>query len=123
MKKIMLYIMVLAYVLAGSYHFINPLFYVPFFPPYLKSYAHIFNAIAGFVEIILGILLLWNKSRSIAGYGLILMLLAFIPAHIFMIEQAPFYLGSFYVTTLTAWLRLLVVHPLLIAMILWAKKI
>jgi uncharacterized membrane protein len=123
MKKIGLYILSVSYVLAGLYHFINPSFYEPFFPPYLIEFGSSLNVLAGLAEMVLGLLLLFETTRKLAAYLLMAMLMAFVPAHVYMIQKAPFYLGSFYVTETIAWIRLLVLHPILIIVAYWLRKI
>lgn len=122
MKKIAFYALVTAYILAGFNHFINPAFYTPFFPPYLQEWTNQLNILAGVAEVFLAILLLLPSTRKFAAYGIIAMLLAFIPAHVYMIQKAPFYLGTFYVTTTIAWVRLFVLHPILIVWVWWVRK-
>lgn len=122
MKKIAFYTLIAAYLLAGLYHFINPSFYQPFFPAYLVQWSTELNYMAGFAEIFLAVLLLFPATKKWAVIGLIAMLIAFLPAHIYMIQKAPFMLGSFYVTTTIAWIRLLVLHPILILWVWWIRK-
>jgi uncharacterized membrane protein len=63
-------------------------------------------------------MLMFKSTRPYAAKGIILMLIAFVPVHIKMVQDAPFLLGgSITVTPLLAWLRLVVLQPLLI---LWA---
>ncbi len=123
MKKTVLKIVATAYILAGTYHFINPSFYEPFFPPYLIEFGSSLNGLAGLSEIVLGLLLLFETTRKLAAYLLMAMLMAFVPAHVYMIQKAPFHLGSFYVTETIAWIRLLVLHPILIIVAYWLRKI
>ena len=121
-KKGMLYVMVVFYVLGGYNHFNNPSFYIPLIPPYLSTWAVELNLIAGFFEIILGILLIPTQTRKWAGFGIVLMLIAFIPSHIYFIERGNFALGSFTMTPLISWIRLLVFQPLLILWALWVSR-
>lgn len=117
MKSILLITMIAFYLFAGSYHFVNPGFYAPFFPPYLAKWADTLNSLAGIAEIILAIGLCFSKTRNSSVLGIIALLIAFIPAHIYMIQVGSFTIGSFQMTPLIAWIRLLILHPLLI---LWA---
>jgi uncharacterized membrane protein len=71
---------------------------------------------SGILEIVLGILLLIKKTRKLAALLIILMLVAFLPAHIYMIQITPFMLGKISVTPLIAWVRL----PLQLLFIGWA---
>ncbi len=117
MKLILLIVMVVFYLFAGSYHFINPGFYTPLFPPYLAKWAPTLNILAGIAEIVLAIGLCFSSTRNWAIYGVIAMLIAFIPAHIYMIQLGNFKIGTFQMTPMIGWIRLLVLHPLLMA---WA---
>ena len=121
-KKGMLYGMVVFYVLGGYNHFNNPSFYIPLIPPYLSTWAVELNLIAGFFEIVFGILLLPKQTRIYAGWGIVLMLIAFIPSHIYFIERGNFSLGSFTMTPMMSWIRLLVFQPLLILWALWVSR-
>lgn len=118
----MLYAMVAFYVLGGYNHFNNPSFYIPLIPPYLSTWAVELNLIAGFFEIILGILLIPRQTRKWAGLGIVLILIAFIPSHIYFIERGNFSLGSFTMSPLISWIRLLVFQPLLILWALWVSR-
>lgn len=102
------------YLFAGINHFINPSFYKPLLPLYLRDWSISINFISGIAEITLGLLMLFSSTRKLASYGIITMLIAFIPAHIFMIEQGAFLLGNFEMTPMIGWVRLLIIHPILI---------
>ncbi len=121
-KKGMLYLMVVFYIFGGYNHFNNPSFYIPLIPPYLTSWAVELNLIAGLFEIIFGILLIPQQTRKWAGWGIVLMLLAFIPSHIYFIERGNFSLGSFTMSPLISWIRLLVFQPLFILWALWVSR-
>ncbi|KQM67345.1 hypothetical protein ASE74_07750 [Pedobacter sp. Leaf216] len=71
---------------------------------------------SGILEIILGVLLLFSGTRKLAALLIILMLIAFLPAHIYMIQLAPFKLGKILVTPFIAWLRL----PVQLLFVGWA---
>ncbi len=118
LKKVIILIMILFYFFAGVNHFIKPSTYVDLIPPYLP-FPKILNYLVGFFEIALAILLISIKTRKYASWGIILMLIAFMPAHIFMIQRAsldPLSLGKFTITPLIAWLRI----PLQAFLIVWA---
>jgi uncharacterized membrane protein len=65
----------------------------------------------------LALMLIPKATRKAAAWGIMLMLIAFIPSHIYFIQKGKFQLGPIEVTPAIAWLRLLVVHPILL---LWA---
>jgi uncharacterized membrane protein len=114
--------MVVFYILGGYNHFNNPSFYIPLIPPYLSTWAVELNLISGFAEIFLGILLIPTQTRRYAGFGIVLMLIAFIPSHIYFIERGNFSLGSFTMSPLISWIRLLIFQPLLILWALWVSR-
>jgi uncharacterized membrane protein len=58
-------------------------------------------------------MLIPKATRKAAAWGIMLMLIAFIPSHIYFIQKGIFQLGPIEVTPAIAWLRLLVVHPML----------
>lgn len=119
-KFIIVQLQAACYTIAGVVHFAVPAFYLPLIPDYIPAH-RLVNILAGITEIVLGILLMIPWSRRLAALGLVLMLIAFIPAHIHFIE-----IGScteiLCVPTWIAWMRLAIVHPLLIAWAYMAKK-
>ena len=119
-KKALLIIAVVFYIFGGYNHFTNPSFYLPLIPPYLSTWATEINLLAGIIEIALGLLLIPKYTRKYAGWGIILMLIAFIPSHIYFIQKGTFTLGSITMNPAISWIRLLVAQPLLI---IWAWQI
>ena len=67
----------------GVKHFTNTDFFVSIVPPYInwKKEAVI---ISGFIEVLLGLLLLFNKTRKLAALGIILLLISVFPANIYL---------------------------------------
>jgi uncharacterized membrane protein len=121
MKKISLYIQSLFYLFAGTNHFRNPGSYDGLIPPYLPLHAAI-NITAGVAEILLGALLLFTPTRKIAAYGIIAMLIAFIPAHVYFIQIGSCIPNGLCVPQWLGWVRLIVLHPLLIVWAAWYRK-
>ncbi|HLO79476.1 MAG TPA: hypothetical protein VK166_00875 [Chitinophagaceae bacterium] len=121
-EKILLFAMVIFYLFAGYYHFANPNFYYTIIPPYLAAWEKPINLAAGFIEIGLALLLIPDNTRRFAGLGIVAMLLAFIPSHIYFFEKGRFQLGDFTITPMIAWIRLLIIHPLLIIWAWWVSK-
>ncbi len=104
------------YLFGGINHFRTPEFYLPLIPDYLPT-PDLLNLLAGIAEIVLAIGLLIPNTRKWAAWGVIAMLLAFIPSHVYFIQ-----IGSCIPDVLCAaewmgWMRLFLIHPLLIA---WA---
>ncbi|MCW3075414.1 MAG: hypothetical protein JWO32_23 [Bacteroidetes bacterium] len=87
LRKGLLIVMVVLYILAGCNHFINSEFYLKIMPSYIP-YHFVLIVASGIIEIILGILLIFNKTRSVAAWLIIAMLVAFMPVHIQMMKDA-----------------------------------
>ena len=83
-NKISIYIMAYFYINVGVKHFTDPNWFLHIIPPYLISIGLELVYISGVFEILLGILLLLSKYRKIAGYGIILLLIAVYPANIYL---------------------------------------
>jgi uncharacterized membrane protein len=115
-RKISLYILAIFYFVAGVNHFINPANYFPLIPDYLGS-AEILNLLAGAAEVLGAIGLVIPATRKIAAWGIILLLIAFIPSHTYFISIGSCIEGGLCVPEWVAWIRLILIHPLLI---LWA---
>jgi uncharacterized membrane protein len=111
-----LVILTLGYLYAGLNHFMHPSSYLLIIPHYIP-YPNVVNLLAGFFEMFFSLMLIFPASRRFAAWGIILMLIDFLPVHVSMILHAPLKLGGITVTPLLAWLRLLILQPLLI---LWA---
>ncbi len=71
------------YALAGINHFVNPKFYLRIIPEWIPFHSAI-NYGSGMAEIILAILLLPESTRSIAAWGIIVLLILIFPANIKM---------------------------------------
>ena len=82
-KTLSIIIMSLFYIGVGTNHIINPNWFVRIIPPILPFKIAIVY-ISGIFEIILGSLLIFPKTRCIAGWGLIILLLVVYPANIYV---------------------------------------
>lgn len=81
-----LYLMSLFYFAAGVMHFAKPGMYLKIMPPYIPApLAMVY--LSGVAEIALGLLLLYGPLRSLAAWGIILLLLAVFPANWYMYQQ------------------------------------
>jgi uncharacterized membrane protein len=83
--KLTLYLMALVYVLAGMNHFRAPQFYMPMMPPWIPAHQAMI-IISGLAEIILGLLLFYPPMRALAAWGVIALLVAVFPVHIYMYQ-------------------------------------
>ena len=86
----------------------------------LKSYSFklftdiYINYIAGSVEILFALLLILPITRKFAATGIIVMLIVYIPTHIYMIELAP--------SNYKIWARLIIGQPFLILWAWWHRE-
>lgn len=118
-KKTNLYLLSGFYVIAGVNHFLNPEFYYPLIPDYLPFH-EVINYVSGFAEILLGFGVLIKKTRRLSSYLLVVMLISFIPSHIYFLQIGSCTEGGLCVSEWISWARLLAIHPLLIA---WAFSV
>jgi len=81
--RVSLYIMSILYTLAGLNHFIHPEFYRKIMPPWLP-YHHGLIVASGICEILLALLLIPERTRKFAAWGIIALLIAVFPANIQM---------------------------------------
>lgn len=118
-KKLLRYVFIGFMLFAGINHFLNPEFYYPLIPTYLV-FPETINMVSGILEVGLALLLLFPKWRPIGAYGIIVLLLLFIPSHVYFIQIDACVPDGLCTPIWVAWVRLLVIHPLLL---LWTWKI
>lgn len=87
MKYLSLFLMVAFYIFAGTSHFRNPKFFLRITPPWVP-YPEKVNIIVGWIEIVLGFLLIPNMTRPFAAWGIILLLIVVFPANIYHYQKA-----------------------------------
>ena len=121
-KQILFFLLIVFYLFAGYNHFANPSFYMPIIPPYLSDWAKEINLLSGIAEIVLALLLIPKATRTLAVKGIIIMLIAFIPSHIYFIQKGSFTLGSITITPTLSYIRLLIGQPILILWVWWSSK-
>ena len=110
------YLLIGFYLFAGSYHFVNPDFYYGLIPDYLP-YPKLINYASGVLEILLALGVVFPKTRLIAAKGIILLLLLFVPSHVYFIQIGSCIENGLCVPEWLGWVRLVVIHPFLM---LWA---
>ena len=116
LKKISLTVLIIGYIAAGINHFRIPEFYMGIIPKYLP-YHQILNTLAGIFEIAFGLMLIFPKTRVAAAWGIILLLILFLPVHIDMLYGHT-QIGATHVKPIWAWVRLFF-QPVLIAWAWW----
>jgi uncharacterized membrane protein len=76
--------MAVLYIAAGINHFTSAEYYYKIIPPSLP-YSYPLIYISGVIEALLGVLLLFNKTKNVAACGLVFLLIAVFPANIQML--------------------------------------
>lgn len=120
-KNISLILMTVFYLVAGINHFLHPDNYYVLIPPYLPFHQFI-NMASGACEIIFGGLLISSSSRKAGAYGIVALLILFIPAHIYMIQKGGCMSVQMCVPAWLAWVRLFPLQFILIAWARWYAK-
>lgn len=118
LKRPLLYVMGPAYIVAGILHFVVPELYVQIVPPSLPFRLELVY-LSGIAEILVGVGVLVPRTRRLAAWGVIALLVAVFPANVYMathdvvIQGAP---GGGDPSALARWGRL----PLQAVLIAWA---
>jgi uncharacterized membrane protein len=103
---------------AGANHFVMPAFYLPLIPPYMP-FPHVVNALSGALELLIGVGFLWPAYRSMAGFGMLVLMVGFIPAHVHFIVIGSCIADGLCVPAWVGWFRLLIIHPILMGLGWW----
>lgn len=77
---------------AGYMHFKKPKFYNRFIPNFLPKLT--INYVFGFIEIILGLGLFLNQTTKNAAFGIFILMLLFLPIHIWDLTKEKPAIGS-----------------------------
>jgi uncharacterized membrane protein len=109
-RKILTFLLGALMIIGGYGHFANPDMYSPFIPKFLPE--DMVNYGAGVVEIILGLGTFIPAYRKLAFFGILILMLIFLPLHIIDVFAENPAIGSHQ----TAYIRL----PLQFVLILWA---
>ncbi len=80
-------IVAVVFVLAGVLHFVIAPFYLAMMPPWLPAHALLVQ-VSGVAEIVLGLGVLIDRTRVMAGWGLLALLVAVFPANVQMLLNA-----------------------------------
>ena len=117
-KLITIYLMSLFYILGGIKHFTNVDWYMKIMPPYLSYHKELVYLSCAF-EIILGIMLVFEKTRFLSGWGLILLLIAVFPANIYLAQTNG---AAMNISPALAWGRL-PFQAIFIGLAYWHSKV
>ncbi len=111
-RRILLYVQALFYIVAGANHFVNPAMYMAIMPPYLP-WPSALHLLAGAAEVMLGALLAIRRTRILAAWGLIALLIAIFPANLYLAQNPQILPG---VSPTAHWIRL----PFQLVFLAWA---
>jgi uncharacterized membrane protein len=114
MKTFLLWLMAALYTGAGVNHFLHPDPYRQIMPAWLPA-PDLLVQLSGAAEILLGLLLLPVKTRRIAAWGIVALLVAVFPANVQMLLN---WRASGHPLLWLAWLRL----PLQGVFVWWAWR-
>ncbi|MGB5982775.1 MAG: hypothetical protein WBG46_11585 [Nonlabens sp.] len=118
MSRLSLLSFIIFYAFAGVMHFVMPELYIQVIPKQLGN-AELLNYLAGAFEILIAVLALFRKTRDKAGFSAIAMLFVFIIPHIYFIQMGSC-AGELCIPEWIGWIRLIMIHPLLLY---WAYAI
>ncbi len=116
-KYLSLMVMGIFYISIGISHFTSPIWYVQIVPPYLPYKLELVY-ISGLFEILFGVMLLFKKTRFLASWGLIFLLIAVYPANIYLAQTNGAAMNT---TPLIAWGRL-PVQFIFVGLAYWHSK-
>jgi uncharacterized membrane protein len=114
-KTVLLYLMAAFYIFGGYNHLANPEFYLAIMPPNLPE-PELLNVVAGLAEILLGVFLLDPRTRALAAWGIIALLVAVFPANVYAATANVGADGPGTGAGVANWIRL----PFQIVFIAWA---
>ena len=103
------------FIAAGVNHFVMPTLYVAMMPAYLPAHLELVY-LSGFFEMLGGAAVLSSNLRRAAGWGLIALLVAVLPANVNMAVHPESFPG---LSPLALWVRL-PIQGLLIVWVAWA---
>jgi uncharacterized membrane protein len=87
-KKFISYLFALILIGAGIMHFVSPTFYFAMIPAVFPPLATVY--ISGIVEILLGVGLLLPRYQSLAAFGTLVLMVLFLPVHVWdYLKDAP----------------------------------
>jgi len=118
-KRPLLYVMGGFYVVAGAMHFVFPALYAQVIPPVFPRPLAL-AYLSGVAEVALGVGVLYPRTRRLAAWGIIALLVAIFPANVYMatsevvITGGPAFIGD--PSSTARWARL----PFQAVFVLWA---
>ncbi|MGY6744123.1 MAG: DoxX family protein [Cecembia sp.] len=120
-QKLLILTLGLFFIIAGINHFIQPEFYIPLIPSYVPWPGFI-NHASGVMEIFLGLGVLMPSGRKVSAWGIMVLMILFIPSHVYFIQIGSCVPNGLCVPPWLAWLRLVLIHPLLMVWAFYVSK-
>ena len=80
------YLMGLLFLLAGFNHLRTPKIYERIMPLYIPGHSSLV-LLSGILEMVLGLMLLNANTQSLAAWGIIMLLIIFIPVHVHLLQN------------------------------------
>ena len=118
-RRIALLLLSAFWTFGGVNHFLNPAFYVAIMPPYFPAHLELVY-LTGILEIAGGVGVLLPATRKLAAWGLVGLLLAFMPVHIHMIANSEIFVAQG-VPYWALWARL-PIQVLFLVWVWWATR-
>jgi uncharacterized membrane protein len=114
-KRVLLWVMGIFYIFAGTMHFVRPDGYLSMMPPYLPWHLGSIY-LSGLAEVLVGVGVLVPSTRRMAAWATILLLIVIFPANVHIALYNVPVLGAEEGAGLFNWIRL----PFQGVLILWA---
>jgi uncharacterized membrane protein len=108
------YLLGILFVIAGMTHFSKSHWYERIMPTYIPAHKTMVM-LSGIAEMVLGFMLMTAKNQQLAAWGIIVLLILFIPVHIYMLQNEKASMN------LPKWVLILRL-PLQLALMYWAYQ-
>jgi len=109
-------VLAILFIVAGVTHFTAPASHLAIMPPYLPWPSQLI-VISGLAEILGGLGILWAPTRRLAGWGLIVLLIAVFPANVQALNTGMTIAG-YQLPGWMLWVRL----PLQLVLLVWVYR-
>ncbi len=80
------YLLAVIFIAGGANHLRTPDLYKKVMPPYLPEHSTLV-LVSGILEMVCGLMLITAGSQAIGAWGILVLLLLFIPVHIYMLQE------------------------------------
>lgn len=115
LETVFLFALILLFLIAGMSHFVLPKVFLNIMPPWTEPRKKELNILVGIAELAVGVGLILAETRTPAGIGAILILIAVFPAHVYMLQNPKVNYG---LPEWLLWARL-PIQGILIGLVIW----